>query len=112
MGDSYVTADSGFNWIVDDGINKNVTGLGALPGYHALDDVAVNDHIDAGGGTDWILVSGGDDVVHGGAGDDVIDQTVSVWQQLPPVFLEDWRTVPGFFFLPVQCAAHAVGRER
>lgn len=100
MGDSYITGDDNFNWIVDDNeghFNDNaipartqwpvgIGGLGLYPisnnfalgiwGWnYMLSDDPGNDTIHAGGGTDIVVTHGGNDVVFGGDGTDIIFDT-------------------------------------
>lgn len=80
FGDSQITGDGGFNWLIDD-----VSWQTSAPyiGTYGLGADVGNDYLDGGSGADWLVTHGGDDEVHGGGDNDVIVDTHASWDKAP-----------------------------
>ena len=107
MGDSYITGDAGFNWLVDDlqwsgGFGAEPTTFDWLLGdpvwdpilrngaYFSLGYQVGNDVLWGGGGDDWLFSHGGDDWLFGGDGNDLLLDSPGL------SFTDDrWRNIPG-----------------
>jgi Ca2+-binding RTX toxin-like protein len=87
FGDSWLTGDDGFNYLIDD----QRLAAGALLGRYGLGDAVGDDRLFGGGGDDWLVTQGGSDLVRGGAGDDVLIDSHATWD----LSLSQQRGAPG-----------------